>query len=293
MESNRINLSFEYDLFGANAPVWIDRVLRPSVEPLYFYCAEKLPLATEIEYDEKFLESVSGSTVSPTEQSRNWWGDYSEVAKRTNCKLENHKLNKMLGLWTPAGGIVTSFDELDGLMSEGRWRLKDPWLMGGTGQWRIDREMLHEQGYRKGIEERLKRGPLLLEKTLEVVKVLGTTFDLSSKAEMLFTVENFINSQGNFQGGRLIDTPPELVNDLSLVANHWLKEGARGVLEIDSFILEDGVYPSVEVNHRKTMGWFIWNLTQKFDQGSLAFGSEQGLRLNPKDSPIAISWLTA
>ena len=291
MESNRINLSFEYDLFNVNAPVWIERVLRPSVEPLYFYCDERLPLATELEYDRNFLKKVDASIVRPDEDSLNWWGQHSDIAKKSNCKLENHKLNQALGLWTPAGGIVTSFDELDALMTEGRWRLKDPWLMGGTGQWRIDREMLHEQGYRKGIEERLKKGALLLEKTLDVVKVLGTTFKLDSKASLLFTVENFINSQGNFQGGQLSETPHELVQGLNQVAQHWYSQGARGVLEIDSFILADGHYLCVEVNHRKTMGWFIWKLTHKFGPGSLVFGSTEGLRLNPANAPIAISWL--
>src|SRR5690606_15030007 len=152
MESNRINLSFEYDLFETPAPVWIDRVLRPSIEPLYFYCDEKLPLATEIKYSSEFLSMVSGKITAPTDTSLNWWGEFSSIATKTNCKLENHKLNQQLGFWTPAGGIVNSFEELDAMMGEGRWRLKDPWLMGGTGQWRIDREMLFEQGYRKGIE---------------------------------------------------------------------------------------------------------------------------------------------
>lgn len=292
MESNRVNLSFEYDLFEINSPVWIDRVLRPSVEPLYFYCNEELPLATEIEYDKDFLSSVSGEITSPTNESHNWWGELSSVAKKSNCKIENYKLNKELGLWTPDGGIVHSFEELDQLMSEGRWRLKDPWLMGGTGQWRIDRDMLHEQGYRKGIEERLKKGPLLLEKTLEVKNVLGTTFRLDNDdIDLLFSVENFINSQGNFQGGNVTETPPEIIKELKSIANYWHEQGARGVLEVDSFILEDGFYPCVEVNHRKTMGWFIWQLTKKFGNGDLLFNSDEGERLNPKSSPIAISWL--
>src|SRR5690606_26022045 len=169
--------------------------------------------------------------------------------------------------------------------------LKDPWLMGGTGQWRIDREMLFEQGYRKGIEERLKKGPLLLEQTLEVKNVLGTTFKLEESVDLLFSVENFINSQGNFQGGKIIETPAAIVEQVESVARYWHGQGARGILEVDSFILEDGYYPCVEANHRKTMGWFIWNLTKKVGSGNMLFNSEEGKKLNPKNSPIAVTWL--
>lgn len=293
MESNRVNFNFEYELYAVPEPVWMERVLRPSMECLYFYCDERLPLFTDIEYSEDFLEQAGGEVTVIDDQVKNWWGEISPISKLTNCKLENHRVNKELGLWTPAGGIVSNFDELLLMMSEGRWRLKDPWMMGGTGQWRVDSELIQEKGHRKGIEDRLQKGELLLERSLDIDQVLGTTFELTDNAtKCLFSVENHLNSQGNFQGGQITNTPKEILDSVSAVASYWQKKGARGILEVDSFRLVDSWYPCVEVNHRKTMGWFIWNLTKKFGPGKMLLNSHEGFRVNPEEAAMSVSWLT-
>ena len=293
MESYVLNLDYEYQLYNAKVPIWITRNLVPSVEPLYFYCNEVLPLATNHNYYSEFLKDLKQTTVKINDSSKNWWGEFSEISHESNCKLFNHRVNKALGLWTPPGGIIEDFSELLSMIDETRWRLKDPWMMGGTGQWRIDRELLRSDGYQKGIEERLKKGPLLLEKSLAIEEVLGTTFMLEEHSfKQLFTVKNILNSQGNFIGGEIIDMPQVIENDLNKVVRYWHGRGARGVFEIDSFVLSDGYYPCVEVNHRKTMGWFIWKLNQKLGSGRLSFEAQGGRRLNPKNSPIPIEWIS-
>lgn len=292
MVGNLVNFSYEYDLYGVVPPVWIERVLTPSLECLYFYCNEILPLATNHHYEPKFLEALNGKITPVSIGDHLWWGSVDTIAKKTNSKLENHQLNLSLGLWTPAGGIIHSLKELDELIDDKRWRLKDPFLMGGTGQWRLDRGLLQQDSYRRGIEKRLQIGPLLLEASLDVKQVLGTTFNLQDfGSELLFTVENEINSQGNFQGGSVVETPAAIENDLKRVAQYWWEYGARGILEIDSFALEQGFYPCVEVNHRKTMGWFIWHLHQRFGEGKLVFEKTNGIQLNPENSPLNAQWV--
>ena len=262
------------------------------MECLYFYCDEELPLATNIKYESDYLEQVGGQTCPHNPETNSWWGSKSELSAKTNCKLENHLTNKHLKLWTPEGGIVKSFEELEALMGEGRWRLKDPWLMGGTGQWRLSREMLYDDALRRGITKRLNKGNLLLERSLEIKNVIGTTFDLTdSTSNLLFCVENFLNSQGNFIGGKVTDLPEVLKSQVYKVSEYWRDLGARGVLEIDSFILDDGYYPCVEVNHRKTMGWFIWNLSQKLGSGEMRLNHQDGIKLNPKNSALEVSWV--
>lgn len=293
MESHTVNFNYEYELYQSPAPAWLNKVLQSSMECLYFYCNEELPLSTDIQYDDEFLRYVDAKLVPSTKLSKLWWGEFSSISKLSNCKLENHLLNKQLNLWTPTGGIVTSFEELKKMMTEGRWRLKDPWMMGGTGQWRISLEMLEQDSLRKGIQKRLQKGPLLLEQSLEIKRVIGTTFNINDNSiEKLFSVENYLNSQGNFIGGKLIETPKQIKDELFQVVNSWKEKGARGTLEIDSFELEDSTfYPCVEVNHRKTMGWFIWNLCLKFGPGSLLINSDSGIQLNPKTSLMKASWV--
>ncbi|MBH46699.1 MAG: hypothetical protein CME71_00855 [Halobacteriovorax sp.] len=292
MESNAVNFNFEYDLYRVPVPAWMNRVLKPSMESLYFYCDESLPLATDQKYDHKFLESVEGVVTQETSEAYPWWGKLEPLAKKTNCKLECHKANQVLDLWTPLGGVVSTWSELDEMMGEGRWRLKDPWMMGGTGQWRISRELLSDPGYQKGIETRLLKGPLLLEQSLDISKVIGTTFKLDeSSATLLFSVENHQNSQGNFLGGEVIDTPTSCLSALNKMAKYWHEQGARGILEIDSFLLSEGEYPCVEVNHRKTMGWFIWHLQKKLGEGKLRLEKGHGIRLNPENAPLCVEWV--
>lgn len=292
MESNTVNFNFEYDLYNVPVPAWMNRVLKPSMECLYFYCEESLPLATDQSYEENYLNKLGAKICALDANSSLWWGELSELAKLSNCKLECHMANQELGLWTPEGGIISTWEELETMMGEGRWRLKDPWMMGGTGQWRISTELLIDPGYRKGIEARLKKGPLLLEQSLDITNVIGTTFLLDDKeSTLLFSVENHQNSQGNFLGGQVVETPEVCMADLKKMANYWQGKGARGVLEIDSFILSQGFYPCVEVNHRKTMGWFIWQLEKKLGPGKLRLEASGGIRLNPSSAPLCVEWI--
>lgn len=293
MESYYVNFDYEYELYQCPVPGWMNKVLKPSLECLYFYCNETLPLASNIQYEDEFLEKLQAKTIAIQNSSLPWWGDLNPLSKLSNCKLENHRLNKEMGLWTPQGGVISSFSDLQNIMKHGRWRLKDPWMMGGTGQWRISLEMLDDEALRRGIENRLKKGELLLEESLDIKKVIGTTFSLChDKVEKLFSVENYLNSQGNFQGGMIIETPLEISDELLQMAEYWKDRGATGLLEIDSFELMNNLYyPCVEVNHRKTMGWFIWNLSKKFGHGKMLLNSQEGIQLNPLNSPMKVSWV--
>lgn len=292
MVSNCVNFNFEYDLYKVPVPSWMERVLRPSMECLYFYCNETLPLASDIKYESSFLEKVEGRVVTPGPETNLWWGQISPISALSNCKIANHAANQQLGLWTPAGGVAHTWQEVDQLMGPGRWRLKDPWMMGGTGQWRINRELLHDPSFKKGIESRLKKGPLLLEQTLEIEAVLGTTFLIDEDSpSLLFTIENHLNSQGNFLGGVVVETPKAIEKELKAMAHYWFAKGARGLLEIDSFKLQKDWYPCVEVNHRRTMGWFIWCLDKKLGKGRLSLNESGGIKLNPVSSPLSAYWL--
>lgn len=95
-------------------------------------------------------------------------------------------------------------------------------------------------------------------------------------------VENFNSSQGGFRGGvgtSNVDNFKKYISDrysYSLdsleeitreIAAAYLKMGAIGNVQIDSFVYEeDGelkLYPLVEVNYRKTMGLVIQSLADK------------------------------
>ena len=133
---------------------------------------------------------------------------------------------------------------------------------------------------------------VLLEPYYTRVVDIGTTFIIDPKGNILrqFMVENFIAESGGFSGGvgaatydvfKLyierkyefyeLDNLVEITKD---IANIYISMGARGNVQIDSFVYKEydsvrgdfkmNIYPLVEVNYRKTMGLVIQRLADMY-----------------------------
>ena len=133
---------------------------------------------------------------------------------------------------------------------------------------------------------------VLLEPFYTRVVDIGTTFVIDSEGNILrhFMVENFIAESGGFSGGAGAKTYDifkmyiekkygfydldVLLNKVKEIVQVYIGMGARGNVQIDSFVYKEGVndhgdvkmrvYPLVEVNYRKTMGLVIQRLADMF-----------------------------
>lgn len=117
------------------------------------------------------------------------------------------------------------------------------------------------------IKKELEKSELIFEPFVNVIKTYGTRINLKDNS-ILFTIENYINKKGGFVGGKIVENiPDKWVSCLKEIAVKYKDMGAKGEIQIDSFLYEKNgkeiFRPLVEVNYRKTMGQVVHALYEK------------------------------
>jgi hypothetical protein len=280
LSSYRVNIDFEYQLFD---PSWSFqhpkfRKICRELEWVYFYLGQEgSSLSTDINYDPSFISSVEDitgkriKTIPLSEGVTPWWGSSTNpLEKEWNSKITSFKISKELGLLPSGSKIVTHWEELETAFSEGDV-IKSPFEFSGRG---FSRKLDKNQSF-----------PLILEPWEERVLDFGLRIDLRS-GEMTI-VENFVDSLGQFKGGRLNQEFSSQIDQkiIQQIVEAYKERGIQDFVQMDCYQTASGVRYLVEMNHRKTMGDFISTLSFNHDFKDSSFfflNSKEAQKLKQK-----------
>lgn len=282
MFSDRVNFDFELSLFQKNyVQTEKTRKLNEAFEFIYFFCSDKQNILCPYKkYEPDYLSYLTslGLTLPKMDCSypkRNWWGNDQnlELARLLNSKITSHEVAKDHGLNPEGITIIKTFDDLSHHLKKfdiKKWICRDPFGMAGTGS--IVFDMTELANLEKYISKQLKNNPLILAPYFSRLIDLGFIFE-GEKFEVTW---NLNSKGGRFKGGIVfqnIDSWNLLIKERfqiefeeifkteKKVAEIFKKIGNMDIIQVDSFIYsEEGsikFYPLVEVNARKSMGYFI------------------------------------
>lgn len=235
---------------------------------------EKEALVSQRQFDSNYLENlqkIKSEEVLITRESKGstyWWGeiDDRELSQKINSKIFSHETAKNFGLIPDACRIVdNAFDfksHIDQFPQYTRWVTKSPYSFSGLGHQVFDRTHLPSVDWNES---------LLLEPWFNRTLDIGMTYLKQSRFQDYFGIQNLNDRQGRFKGALIQPFIPEVeeLHQKLKPALHYLSSlSPENNLQIDSFYyLEEGerkVYPLVEINCRKTMGWVTWSLWKRF-----------------------------
>jgi len=220
-----------------------------------------------LDYLKKIKEDEVVITTSK-EGSRFWWGEVSDVelSQKLNSKIFSHQVAKNFDLIPDSCRLIeNAFDfknHIQQFQEYSRWVVKSPYSFSGLGNKVFDRTHLPQLEWNE---------PVLLEPWFNRTLDIGLTYLKQNRFQDHFGVQNLNDLQGRFKGALIQPFLPE-VEELHLKlkpALQYLSSFApENNIQIDAFYyLEEGqrkVYPLVEINCRKTMGWVTWSLWKKF-----------------------------
>lgn len=282
MFSDQVNFDFEFSLFEKN---YIQnekaRKLNQELEYIYFFCADKNScFCPSKNYQSDYLDYLTSLDIKLPKMDcsfpkRNWWGndEDKDLARYLNSKITSTEIAQVNGL-NPKGVIVIKdFGELLKHLEQfdiKKWICRDPFAMAGTNSLIFEKQEL--QDHKKFILKKLENSPVILAPYFSRLMDLGFIFE-----DEIFNVTWNLNTKsGRFKGGIIFENTNSLAN---LIQDHFKMDfwnileiekkiaqiynelGNKGIIQIDSFIYkeEDFIkfYPLVEVNARKSMGYFI------------------------------------
>lgn len=280
LSSYRVNIDFEYQLFDSSWSIQHPkfRKICRELEWVYFYMGQNgSSLSTDINYEPSFIssaEEITGKkikTIPLSEEATPWWGNSTNpLEKEWNSKLTSFEISKELGLLPPKSQIVLNTEELERAFSEGDV-IKSPFEFSGRGFSRkLDKPMSF---------------PLIVEPWEERVFDFGLRVDLRS-GEMTI-VENFVDSRGQFKGGRLNQELSSRIDQkiIQQIIEAYKKRGVQDFIQMDCYQTASGIRYLVEMNHRKTMGDFISTLSSNDDFKDSSFfilNSKEAQKLKQK-----------
>lgn len=280
LNSYRVNIDFEYQLFD---PAWSFqhpkfRKICRELEWVYFYMGQDgSSLSTDVSYEPKFITSVEEitgkriKTIPLSEEATPWWGNSANpLEKQWNSKLTSFEISKELGLLPPTSQIVLNVEELERAFSEGDV-IKSPFEFSGRG---FSRKL-----------DRPTSFPLIVEPWEERVLDFGLRIDLRSG--VMTIVENFVDSLGQFKGGRLNQELLSQLNQkiIEQIVEAYQRMGVQDFIQMDCYQTASGIRYLVEMNHRKTMGDFISTLSSNDDFKDSSFfilNSKEAQKLKQK-----------
>lgn len=249
-----------------------------------------------------------------------WWGyrHNRELEKHLNSKLTSAAIASQNNWGFSEGVIIQSFNEVIEHISKyphrKKWMIKHPHNFSGRGQKQFMSDCIDEKILTKYII-----GSVLLEPYYERVLDIGTTFEvIDGRIKRQFMVENFIAESGGFAGGigsNTIDKFKEYIlgkynyslesleSISSEIAEYYIALGAMSNIQIDSFVYLDQeseesnggemkLYPLVEVNYRKTMGYVIQCLADKYPSARMIefrIASSKSMKKNTGDCCVLYS----
>lgn len=211
-------------------------------------------LSSDVDYSLEYfqkVETITGSfprTIGLDLEARPWWGNPSDEREQEwNSKLTSFEIASELNLLPSSSRIIRDQSELSAYFKEGMV-IKTPYSFSGMG-------------FRKK-NEGISSFPVIIEPWEQREFDFGIRYDYQTNN--ITIVENYIDSLGQFKGGRC---RPELEStlDRSLLEKIFKKYNEKGVcdsLQIDCYKTSSGIRYLVEANHRRTMGDFIQKVTE-------------------------------
>ena len=282
MYSDRVNFDFEFSLFENNY-VQTDKIkkLNEDLEYIYFFCSDEQSIFCPFKkYQKDYLDYLISlglklPKIDCSYPPRNWWGNTEnlEIARLLNSKITSTKIASEHGLNPGGVAIIKTFDELSHHLSRSdikNWICRNPYAMAGFNSLIFEKEDLESN--RKFLSRQLEKSALILAPFFSRLLDLGFVFE-NGGIEVTW---NLNSKSGRFKGGIVF----EKIQSLSLLIEERFRKnfneimdtekkmaeifnqlGNKGIIQIDSFLyLENGLvkfYPLVEVNARKSMGYFI------------------------------------
>lgn len=290
MKTYKVDLDYESYLFDTSyredLPVY-QKIIREFEYIFFLINKEACVLKNYRDYDKNYLNKLQGlgfiiPKLDPRAQNaKSWWGNHHNypLEQTLNSKITSAKVAQDNGWGFSQGAIVSNVEEIQAHLKMfpqyKSWIIKRPHGFSGIGHYQFESENVNPF-----ILGKILIGEVLLEPLYKRIFDIGTTFVINDGIiERQFMVENFNSAQGGFRGGvACADVEnfkkyiretynydlQELEKITKKIANIYLKTGAIGNIQIDSFVYEeDGVfklYPLVEVNYRKSMGLVIQSL---------------------------------
>ena len=255
----KVNFDFESKLSGRNKKLkgisWFDHI--------FFFINENVSahLNSQYIYQKDYINHLSSLNLASLKLSDNedsaidWWSNDDDDLRN---KFFNSKVSMTkLGLeqnWIP---IKTTL----GLDSKSEYPeqivVREEWGFSGKGTFLLNNSS----------ESVSMKGNFVLSDYVSKIKDYGITFDLNN--DVFFVVENYIDKQGQFKGGTLIDNfvfidaiGEENYSKLLSIKSKLKQLGAQDTIQIDTFTYENAFHPFVEVNYRKTMGMMVKSLSR-------------------------------
>lgn len=298
MQTYRVDLDYESYLFDSkyleNSEKYL-KIIREFEYVFFLINQEKCILKNSKNYSKNYLKKLENlSFIIPkldpyATNEIAWWGNRHDyfLEQKLNSKITSATIALKNGWGFSKGAIVENINEvikhIEKYQEVETWILKSPYGFSGSGFYQFNSRNLN-----KFILEKVLNEQRLLEPFHERVFDIGSTLIIQDKKiKRYFMVENFNSVMGSFRGGAACKDPlnfknyifkkynfslDELEKIILTVGEEYLKLGATGNLQIDSFIyLENNelkLYPLVEVNYRKTMGLVIQSLADKFLESS-------------------------
>jgi hypothetical protein len=181
----------------------------------------------------------------------------------------------MVNFWTEISSHIKQFEYE-------KWIFRNPFGMAGTGSLVFNNEELNFN--KELIFKLLKESPLVLAPYFYRLMDLGFIFD----GEELEVTWNLNSKMGHFKGGIVFEKIESLKRYINSNLNINFEEvlelekkivkiygelGNKGIIQIDSFFYEENdlvkFFPLVEVNARKSMGYFINKLKVFLTEGGV------------------------
>jgi len=256
------NFSFEEDLTGVLQEKIQYSKRNYLFEFLFLWIEDgSKSLWTEFNYPNDYLDKIAKRTGSCPKIGKAvgdpalWWGNSKiENEIEINSKLTSFKARDSLGFEMLDSYILKDKEELEKICNEKELLYKSPFGFSGRGQTR-DRE-----------KARHFKFPIIVEPWLDVVTNYGLTF---LNENDLFLIQNLNDRHGQFKGGYVLNDIPENILEKGREIFNWYKEKYHvNSLQIDMFSYGVGELKwnyLCEVNHRKTMGWVLWQLRTIFN----------------------------
>jgi hypothetical protein len=293
MNTYKVDLDYESFLFDPayreDLPVY-QKIIREFEYIFFLINKESCVLKNYRDYDKNYLNKLQGlgfviPKLDPRAQSAKfWWGNHHNytLEQTLNSKITSAKVAQDNGWGFSQGTIVSTVAEIQVHLKRfpqyKNWIIKRPHGFSGIGHYQFEASTINPF-----ILSKILGGEVLLEPLYKRFFDIGTTFVINDGIiERQFMVENFNSSQGGFRGGvgcANVDNFKKYIQEsysydlhelekiTREIANIYLKTGAIGNIQIDSFVYEeDGIlklYPLVEVNYRKTMGLVIQSLADR------------------------------
>jgi len=287
-----VNIDYESQLFDKDYTPLKYQKFNQALEHIFFYINQDTNnfLQAKVNYTDVYLKSIEKlsfrtpqiSSPNIAGEFSNWWGALNDLPleKKINSKIFSAQLASSLNLPMPKQWVVKELAQLQkhvASFDSKNWLLRDPYKMSGQGAHKFKKDELNKNI--NLFQKILNQQEMLLNVYCDRIVDLGFTFNLDQSLDEVFFIVNAIDERLTFAGGELYlneeefyknypainfeKIMPELRACLKKIVLHCQQLGAKGFLQIDTFVYRDEnnqikFNPLVEINYRRTMGQLLY-----------------------------------